>query len=80
MSPQSQFMIGFINSEELKNYDEAEKAFRELLRRYPKSELAESAHWMLDHMRTEEAPPFMNPDSARRTPTASGAKPSPGKP
>src|SRR5439155_18099017 len=31
VSPQAQFMIGFINSEELKKYDEAEKAFRALL-------------------------------------------------
>lgn len=60
VSPQAQFMIGFIYSEELKNYDEAEKAFHELLRRYPASELAESARWMIAHMRTEDAPAMMN--------------------
>ena len=37
------FMIRFIYSEELKNCDEAEKAFRSLLARYPTSELAASA-------------------------------------
>jgi peptidyl-prolyl cis-trans isomerase C len=58
VSPQAQFMIGFIHSEELKDYDGAEKAFRELLKRYPGSELAVSAQWMVDHMRSEEAPPF----------------------
>lgn len=59
VSPQAQFMIGFIYSEELKNYDEAAVAFRELLRRYPKAELAPSAEWMLAHMREENAPPFV---------------------
>jgi peptidyl-prolyl cis-trans isomerase C len=78
VSPQAQFMIGFIYSEELKNYNEAEDAFRELLNRYPKSELVESARWMIAHMRTEEAPPFMNLDSDS-TRTATQAKPS-GKP
>lgn len=60
VSPQAQFMIGFINSEELKNYDQAELAFRALLERYPKSELAASAQWMLDHMRSEDAPAFFD--------------------
>lgn len=60
VSIQAQFMIGFINSEELNNYDEAEKAFRELLERYPDSELAESARWMLENMRTKDAPDFMD--------------------
>ncbi len=76
VSPQAQFMIGFINSEELKNYDEAEKAFRALLHRYPKSELAASAQWMVDHMRTEEAPAFMNleGDSSQAASGTPGAK------
>jgi peptidyl-prolyl cis-trans isomerase C len=74
VSPQAQFMIGFINSEELKNYDEAEKSFRALLAKYPKAELAPSAQWMIDHMRSEEAPTFINmsPDSAA-TPASSDA-------
>lgn len=61
VSPQALFMVGFIQSEELKQYDKAESVFRELLVRYPKSELAESARWMLDHMRSDEAPPFTEP-------------------
>jgi len=83
VSPQAQFMVGFIYSEELKNYDEAEKAFRELLARYPKSELAQSAQWMVDHMRSEEAPPFdlSEADSSRTARGAAGAvKGSTGKP
>jgi peptidyl-prolyl cis-trans isomerase C len=82
VSPQAQFMIGFINSEELKNYDEAAGAFRALLERYPKSELADSARWMIEHMRTEEAPPFMNleADSSARVAPASNARRPSGKP
>jgi hypothetical protein len=67
VSAQAQFMVGFIYSEELKDYTAAEETFRELLKKYPKSELAASAQWMLEHMRTEGAPDFMNPasDSSR---------------
>lgn len=82
VAAQAQFMVGFIRSEELKDYDGAEKAFRALLANYPKSELANSAHWMIDHMRTEEAPAFMTqeadssraarPESARKKPGSSG--------
>lgn len=60
VSPQAQFMIGFIQSEEIKDYEAAERSFRDLLRRYPKSELVPSAQWMIDHMRSENAPAFMN--------------------
>jgi len=83
VSPQAQFMIGFIYSEEMKNYDEAEKAFRDVLRRYPRSELASSAQWMVDHMRSEEAPPFdlSEADSSRSArDTAGTVKGSTGKP
>jgi hypothetical protein len=75
VSPQAQFMIGFIYSEELKNYDEATVAFRELLRRYPKAELAPSAEWMLAHMREENAPPFIQDEGD--APLPPGAKPAP---
>jgi peptidyl-prolyl cis-trans isomerase C len=83
VSPQAQFMIGFIQSEELKDYDGAEQAFRELLKRYPRSELSGSAQWMVDHMRSEEAPPFdlSEADSSKGAPRPQGAaKGSAGKP
>jgi peptidyl-prolyl cis-trans isomerase C len=72
VSPQAQFMVGFVYSEELKNYEQAEAAFRKLLERYPKSELAASARWMIEHMRTEEAPDFMNleADTTQKAPAA----------
>jgi peptidyl-prolyl cis-trans isomerase C len=53
----AQFMIGFIQSEELHDYDAAANAFRRLLEKYPDSELAESASWMIENM-GKEAPPF----------------------
>ena len=75
VSPQAAFMVGFIQSEELKDYDAATKSFQSLLAKYPKSELAASARWMLEHMRSETAPEFMNlasdsaaADSAHRAP------------
>ena len=82
VSPQAQFMVGFIYSEELKSYDEAEKAFRQLLKRYPESELAASAHWMVEHMRTEEAPNFINAqaDSSRKGAPPKARKGSTGRP
>jgi peptidyl-prolyl cis-trans isomerase C len=81
VSPQAQFMIGFIYSEELKNYDEADKAFRLVLSRYPKSELAPSAQWMVDHMRTEDAPAFLNleADSSKGAAVPAAKKGSSGK-
>jgi len=63
VSPQAQFMIGFIQSEEMKDYDAADASFKSLLSRYPKSELVPSAQWMIEHMRKEDAPQFMNLES-----------------
>jgi peptidyl-prolyl cis-trans isomerase C len=77
VSPQAAFMVGFIQSEELKDYDAAQKSFQDLLAKYPKSELAASARWMLEHMRSESAPEFMNLEAdstgagAKRAPTSS---------
>ncbi len=82
VSPQAQFMIGFIYSEELHNHDEAEKAFRELLERYPTTELAESARWMIANMRTADAPPMMSveSDTVRGADAPGAAGRLPGKP
>jgi peptidyl-prolyl cis-trans isomerase C len=74
VTPQALFMVGFINSEEKKDYDAAEKVFRELLQKYPKSELAASAQWMVDHMRTDEVPAFLNPDSTASAPRKTAVK------
>lgn len=81
VSPQAAFMVGFIQSEELKDYDAATKSFQNLLSRYPKSELAASARWMLEHMRNENAPEFMNleSDSAKADSTHRAAPQAPPK-
>ncbi len=69
---QAQFMVGFVYSEELSDYDNAEKEFKTLVARYPKSELTKSAQWMLDNMR-KGTPAFdAMPDSVK----APGAVPS----
>ena len=77
--PQARFMIGFIYSEELKDYEQADRHFRMVLDRYPNSELAASAKWMIENMRTEDAPTFapMEADSNR---TADAPRGSSGKP
>ena len=48
---QAQFMIGFIYSEELKDYGKAEEALKVVVDKYPSSELVDSARWMLKNMR-----------------------------
>lgn len=75
VSPQAQFMIGFIQSEELKDYEAADRTFKALLQRYPKSELAASAKWMVEHMRTETAPGFMNLEGDSTKSAGSAAAP-----
>lgn len=85
VAPQAQFMIGFIQSEELKDYEAADREFKTLLARYPKSELTASAEWMLEHMRSEDAPPMLqlDADGVHATPpvdtTRAGGSPAPGK-
>lgn len=60
-APQALFMVGFVESEEKKNYDQAEAAFNELVAKYPSSELAQSAKWMLENMRSDKTPEFELP-------------------
>ena len=74
VSPQALFMIGFIQSEELKDHDAADGTFRELLARYPKSELAASSKWMLEHGRSEDTPAFLGLDADSTAPAKSGGK------
>jgi peptidyl-prolyl cis-trans isomerase C len=60
-APQALFMVGFVESEEKKDYDRAEAAFKELVAKYPSSELAASAQWMLENMRSDKTPEFELP-------------------
>lgn len=50
VSIQAQFMIGFTYAEDLANYDEARAEFDKFIAKYPQSELANSARWMLQNM------------------------------
>jgi len=63
---EAQFMIGFIQSEELKDYNAARNAFERLLAEYPESELIDSAKWMLENM-GKEAPPFKEGEAGTAT-------------
>jgi len=50
---QAQFMIGFVYSEELKDYPKAEEAFKTVIEKYGDSDLVDSAKWMMTNMRNE---------------------------
>jgi peptidyl-prolyl cis-trans isomerase C len=57
-APQALFMVGFVESEEKRDYDHAEESFRQLVEKYPSSELVSSAQWMLANMRSDKTPNF----------------------
>jgi len=60
-APQALFMVGFVYSEELSDYVQARVAFTELIDKYPSSEVAETARWMIDHL-GEDLPEFESID------------------
>jgi outer membrane protein assembly factor BamD (BamD/ComL family) len=45
-------MIGFVYAEERQEMQQARRTFEELLEKYPQSEMAESAKWMIENMET----------------------------
>lgn len=55
---EARFMIGFTLAEDVQDYDQAEKVFREFLNEYPESDLSDDAKWMLENMRSGEQPDF----------------------
>jgi peptidyl-prolyl cis-trans isomerase C len=77
-APQAEFMVGFVYSEEKKDYDKAEAAFKKLLADYPKSELTNSAQWMLDNMRSDAVPNFELPGGVKRSVSAPSSTDTPG--
>ncbi len=64
-APQALFMIGFVYAEELQNRVEARRRLDELLHKYPDSEVAESAKWMIDNMETPH-PSFESFESMKK--------------
>jgi len=55
---EAKFMIGFTLAEELRDYDAAEKIFKEFLEAYPATDLADDAKWMIENMRSGAQPDF----------------------
>jgi TolA-binding protein len=53
---EAKFMIGFTQAEELKDYDGAEKTFKDFLAQYPSTDLSDDASWMLENMRSGGQP------------------------
>lgn len=49
-APEALFMLGFINNNNLKKYDEAKKYYQEFIKKYPKHELADDAEYELKTM------------------------------
>lgn len=68
---EAQFMIGFVHSEELKDYEGARPEYQKVIDNYPDSNVRESALWMLQNMGRDETPPFqdaLTPDSGTDSP------------
>ena len=55
---EAMFMIGFTLAEDLRSYDEAQKAFEDFLEKHPESDLSDDARWMIENMRSGEEPDF----------------------
>ncbi len=49
-APQALFMIGFVYAEDLQDFVQARRTFDELEKKYPGSDMTESAKWMIDSM------------------------------
>lgn len=64
-APQALFMIGFVYAEEMRDYPMADRTFNKLIQKYPASEMAETARWMLDHL-DEPLPKFEDLDDLNR--------------
>lgn len=66
LAAQAQFMIGFVSSEELHDYESAEAAFEKMITLYPKSDLVDDAEWMLKNMRNPQAPDVQEDEDEER--------------
>ena len=49
-APQALFMIGFVYAEEVMDLVQARRTFNELIKKYPDTEVAESAKWMIENL------------------------------
>jgi len=63
-APQALFMIGFVYAEEVMDLVQARRTFDELLEKYPDSEVAASAKWMIENLEKPH-PKFESVDHMR---------------
>jgi outer membrane protein assembly factor BamD (BamD/ComL family) len=54
---QAQFLIGFVSSEQLKNYDQAKESFQKVIQDYPDCDLVDDAQFMLETMGSDSLTP-----------------------
>jgi len=64
-APQALFMIGFVYVEEVQNLVDGQRTFDELIRKYPDSEVIESAKWMIENI-NEPHPKFESLDDVKK--------------
>jgi EpsD family peptidyl-prolyl cis-trans isomerase len=57
---EAQFMIGFVYSEGLREFDKARPEYEKVLQNYPQSDIRESARYMLEHMGQGSYPQFQD--------------------
>lgn len=55
------FMIGFIYSEQLKDYKKAKEVFQKMIEKYPNCDLSDDAKFMMENMGKEPAVKETNP-------------------
>ena len=67
---EASFMLGFINANDIKDYDAAKKYYEDFIKKYPKHELADDAQYELETLGKDinDLPIFkkMNGDSLKK--------------
>lgn len=64
-APQAMFMVGFVYAEEIQDRVMADRTFTALIEKYPESEMAKTARWMLDNL-DEPMPKFHDLDDLNK--------------
>jgi EpsD family peptidyl-prolyl cis-trans isomerase len=64
-APQAMFMIGFVYAEEMQDRVMAQRTFTSLIEKYPDSDMARTARWMLDN-EDEPMPKFQDLDDLNK--------------
>jgi peptidyl-prolyl cis-trans isomerase C len=64
-APHAMFMIGFVYAEEMKDFVMADRTFNKLIQKYPDSDMADTARWMLQNL-DKPLPKFEDLDDLNR--------------